>query len=171
MTKQNRIFIVGRSGAGKGVLAQAVAKKLGWKFINADILGCLGHIGREATDVIGTEGVEKLNHCLVDILRHQQAQGDIVVTTDENIVCSEEAREILKNEFAVHVTVSTPIQLDRLSKGAFRPLLPVDNLTSFMNEASIEQDTFCSEVATFSLSSDNGQIEEHVQAVVNAFNE
>lgn len=33
MSNIKRIFIIGHSGAGKGVLAQAVAKSLGWKFI------------------------------------------------------------------------------------------------------------------------------------------
>lgn len=31
MSNIKRIFIIGHSGAGKGVLAQAVAKSLGWK--------------------------------------------------------------------------------------------------------------------------------------------
>ena len=35
MSSIKRIFIIGHSGAGKDVLAQAVAKKLGWKFFNA----------------------------------------------------------------------------------------------------------------------------------------
>lgn len=38
MSKHKRIFIAGQSGAGKGVVAQEVAKQLGWKFINADVL-------------------------------------------------------------------------------------------------------------------------------------
>jgi shikimate kinase len=36
MSKHKRIFIVGHSGAGKGVLAQALSKKLGWQFLDAD---------------------------------------------------------------------------------------------------------------------------------------
>jgi len=35
MTQHNRIFIVGHSGAGKGVLAKALAEKLGWQFMIA----------------------------------------------------------------------------------------------------------------------------------------
>lgn len=33
MSKYKRIFIVGHSGAGKGVLGLALAKKLNWQFI------------------------------------------------------------------------------------------------------------------------------------------
>lgn len=36
MSKHHQIFIVGPSGAGKGVLAQALAKQLGWQCIDAD---------------------------------------------------------------------------------------------------------------------------------------
>jgi ATP-dependent protease Clp ATPase subunit len=54
MSSIKRIFIIGHSGAGKGVLAQAVAKKLGWKFINADVLGCAAHIGRTVYEQVAS---------------------------------------------------------------------------------------------------------------------
>ena len=53
MSKAKRIFIVGQSGAGKGVVAEEVAKQLGWKFINADVLASAASIGRSVTDVFG----------------------------------------------------------------------------------------------------------------------
>ena len=53
MSKAKRIFIVGQSGAGKGVVAEEVAKQLGWKFINADVLASVASIGRSVTDVFG----------------------------------------------------------------------------------------------------------------------
>lgn len=33
MIKPKRIFIVGHMGAGKALLAEALAKKLGWQYI------------------------------------------------------------------------------------------------------------------------------------------
>mgnify|MGYP001266694439 CR=1 FL=1 len=36
MNSQQRIFIVGRAGAGKGVATAAVAKKLAWLNVNTD---------------------------------------------------------------------------------------------------------------------------------------
>ena len=169
MTKQNRIFIVGRSGAGKGVLAQAVADKLGWKFINADILGCAGHIGRKTSEILGEEGTKHFNQCLSEILKHQTTQENIVVTTDENIADNEETQKLLKDEFTVYLKVSTAIQVERLAN--YRPLLPVNDFGKFLDEVGKVQDKHYEQVSSFSLSSDNGDIDAHVQAVVKAFNE
>jgi len=165
MSQNKRIFIVGHYGAGKGVLAQAIAKELGWKFINADVFGCAAHIGRALPDVVGSEGEKSFNHCLSEILLYQISKENIVVTTDENIVCDEKARELLKSEFTVHLKVSPSVQVERLSD--YRPLLPVENFESFLSKLHDDRDSLYEEVASFSLSSDSGDIEEHVKSVIN----
>lgn len=38
MNSKQRIFIVGRAGAGKGVVTAAVAKKLAWLNVNTESL-------------------------------------------------------------------------------------------------------------------------------------
>lgn len=166
MSLNKRIFIVGHSGAGKGVLAEAIAKELGWRFSNADVFGCAGHIGRTLTEVIGAEGEKAFNHSLTEILSHQISKDNIVVTTDENIVCDEKARELLKPEFTVYLKVSPSVQVGRLSD--YRPLLPVENFESFLSKLHDERDSLYEEVASFSLSSDSGDIDEHVKSVINA---
>ena len=103
MSKAKRIFIVGQSGAGKGVVAEEVAKQLGWKFINADVLASVASIGRSVTDVFGAGSEDKFNHTLTEILQHQITQENIVVTTDENVACDPKAREILQSEFTVYI--------------------------------------------------------------------
>lgn len=168
MSNIKRIFIIGHSGAGKGVLAQAVAKILDWKFINADVFGCPAHIGRTVSEVIGTEGERALNRCLTEILSHQITKENIVVTTDENIICDKKARELLKSEFTVYLKVSTAVQLERISEGDYRPLLPVDNFSAFIDKLHDERDTLYEQVASFSLSSDNGDIEAHAASIVKA---
>lgn len=167
MSQVKRIFIVGHSGAGKGVLAQAIAKKLGWTFINADVFGCAGHIGRRVSEVIGEEAEKSVNRCLAEILSHQINKENIVVTTDENIIGDEKARELLKSEFTVYLKVSPSIQVERLSD--YRPLLPVENFESFLTELHNERNGLYESIASFSLSSDNGQIEEHTKSVIDAF--
>ena len=159
MSEHKRIFIIGHSGAGKGVLAQAVAKELGWKFINADVLG-VAQIGRTVTEVVGTEGARAFNRCLTEILSHQRTQENIVVTTDESIICDEKARELLKSEFTVYLKVSTNVQVERISEGDYRPLLPVDNFAALLDKMHDERDDLYEQVASFSLSSDNGDIED-----------
>lgn len=166
MAQVKRIFVVGDSGAGKGVLAEAIAKKLGWMFINADIFGCTAHLGRKLSDVIGMDGENKLNKTLTEVLEHQVNKENIVVTTDENVVCDEKARNILKKEFTVYLTASTPVLVERLSN--YRPLLPVRDYSAFIEETKNMRAKLFKEVESLSLNSDHGEIEPHVNAVVEA---
>lgn len=163
--QHNQVFIVGHSGAGKGVLAQAIAEKLGWKFVNADVLGCASHTGRKTQDTLGKDGQAHFHRTLNDILSHLLTQEKIVVTTDTDIVCDQTARELLQSTFTVHLDVSTPIQIERLSN--YRPLLPVD-FEALLNELHEERDSLYQSVASFSLSSDDGNIDAHAQAVIEA---
>src|SRR3990167_2417176 len=109
---QHRIFIIGHSGAGKGVLAESVAKKLGWKYINADF-SLAPSIGRNTIEILGEEGDAKFQHCLSEILEHQTQQENIVISTDDSIICSAKNRKLLSNEFTVYFKVSLEVQLER----------------------------------------------------------
>ena len=168
MSSIKRIFIIGHSGAGKGVLAQAVAKSLGWKFINADVLGCAAHVGRTPSEVLGTERERAFNRCLTEILSHQITKENIVVTTDESIICDEKARELLKSEFTVYLKVSIAVQLERISEGDYRPLLPVANFAAVIAKLHDERNSLYEQAASFSLSSDDGDIEGHAASIVKA---
>jgi len=168
MQKYKRIFIVGHSGAGKGVVAQGVAKELGWKFINADVLGCAAHIGRTVSEVVGAEGERAFNRCLTEILSHQITKENIVVTTDESIICEEKARELLKSEFTVYLKVSTAVQLERISEGGYRPLLPVADYEAFLDKIHQERDGLYEKVASLTVNSDDNALDEHIKAVVKA---
>lgn len=59
MNQPKRIFIIGHSGAGKGVLAQGVAEKLGWKFIDADF-SLVPSIGRTINDILGKQFIKSV---------------------------------------------------------------------------------------------------------------
>ncbi len=165
MNKVKRIFIVGHSGAGKGVLAQALAEKLGWKYIDADF-ALAPSIGRNMSDIIGNKGEEAFHHCLTEILSNQRQQENIVVTTDDSIVCHEKNRELLSSEFTVYLQVSPSVQLDRISHN--RPLLPVPDYKDFLATLRKERDGLYEEVAGFSLSPDDGAINDHVLSIIKA---
>lgn len=165
MTKPKRIFIVGHSGAGKGVLAQALAKKLGWNYIDADF-GLAPTIGRSIAEILGNQGEKSFNQCLTDILSAQIKKENIVVTTDDSIVGDEKNRALLSSEFTVNLKVSAKVQLERISIN--RPLLPTSDYQAFLDTLRQERDAFYDEVSSFSLSSDNGAIEEHVASVIQA---
>lgn len=91
-----------------------------------------------------------------------------MLTTDESIICDEKARELLKAEFSVYIRVSTSVQLERISDGNYRPLLPVDNFSAFIDKLHGERDGLYQHVASFTLSSDDGDIEGHAANIVKA---
>ena len=163
MPQHKRIFIVGHSGAGKGVLAQAVAKKLGWQYLDADF-ALAPSIGRSLTKIIGKHGEESFLQCLSEILSHQISKENIVVTTDDSIICSETNRQLLSSEFTVYLKVSPSVQLERIAHN--RPLLPLADYTTFLEKLHQERDALYEAAASFSISSDNGDIDEHVASII-----
>ena len=165
MSQPKRIFIIGHSGAGKGVLAKALAEKLGWKFIDADF-SLAPSIGRSLTEIIGDKGKDAFHQRLTDILSYQTSLENIVVTTDDSIVCDDKARKLLSSEFTVYLKVSIDVQLERMAHN--RPLLPSADYKAFLNKLRHERDALYDEVARFSLSSDDGAIDEHVSSIINA---
>ena len=164
MSKHKRIFIIGHSGAGKGVFGEALAKKLGWLCINTDF-ALATSVGRTVTELLGKQGEEAFQQCLSDVLSHQLSKENIVVVTDDSIVSSEKNRKILKAEFTINLKVSTPIQFKRLSNS--RPFLPVADYKAFLDKLHKERDHWYEESACFSLSTDiNAENEQQVKAVI-----
>ena len=166
MIKHKRIFNIGHSGAGKGVLAQAVAEKLDWQYIDMDF-ALAPSIGRSASDILTSQGETAFHHCLTDILQHQLSKENSVVTTDDSIICSEKNRDLLSQEFTVYVQVSTVVQLERI--GHNRPLLPVADYAGFLNQLRQERDHLYEQVASYTLNSDDGDLEHHVRNIIEAF--
>jgi shikimate kinase len=164
-SRYKRIFIVGHSGAGKGVLAKALAEKLSWKHLDADF--ALGpSIGWPMNEVLGDEGELSFYKCLGEVLTHQKNQDNIIVTTDDSIVCSQKNREMLLPEFVVYLKVSVPVQLERITYN--RPLLSSDGYDLFLDKLHIERDMHFEEVAKLTCNSDENDLDGHVKAVMKA---
>ena len=91
-----------------------------------------------------------------------------MVTTDENVACDPKAREILKSEFTVYIEVSTSVQAERM--GNYRPLLPAADYSALLGGLQKERNPWFGEVASFTINSDNGDIERDAKSVVEAYN-
>ena len=87
-----------------------------------------------------------------------------MVTTDDCIICSDKSRKLLASEFTVYLKVSTSVQLERIAHN--RPLLPLTDYKAFLNKLHHERDALYTEVASFSVSSDDGNIDEHVASII-----
>ena len=167
MNKPKRIFIIGHMGAGKGILAKTLAEKLGWKFVDADF-GLEHMTSKTLTEILGKQGEETFQHSQTQIVEHLIKQENIVVTTDSSILATEKSRKLLSTEYVVYLKVSLPIQVERYAHN-YIALLPATNHKAFLEKLHHERNDLFEKAASFSLSSDDGEIEKHVASIIKAY--
>ena len=146
MSKPKRIFVVGHMGAGKFLLAEALAKKLGWQFIDANP-SLERYVGRSLNEILGKQGEEALHRCEAEIISHYIGKENVVVLLEEAVIATEQNRKLLSSECVVYLKVSTPTQIERM-KGGRTPLLPITDLKAFLDKQHLERDSLYEEVAT-----------------------
>lgn len=151
MNQPKRIFVVGHMGAGKALLSEALAKKLGWQFIDANP-SLERYIGRNLSEIIGKEGEEAFHRCEAEIIMHYIAKDHVVVLLEEAVIASEQNRLLLSSEFVVYLQVSTSVQIERMKEGRV-PLLPISDLKAFLDKQHKERDHLYEEVATLTVES------------------
>lgn len=178
MTKPKRIFVVGHMGAGKFIFTESLAKKLGWRIVDANP-SIERYIGRQIRDILGEQGEAAFNRSQAEIISHYIGKENVVVLLEECVVTSEQCRKLLSSEFVVYLKVSIPTQLDRM-KGGRVPSLPVDDMKDFLEKQHRERDAFYEEVATLIVESGgvsdqdeeiNATVDRDVNKVIKALEE
>lgn len=164
MTNPKRIFIVGHMGAGKFLLTEALAKRLGWELIDANP-SLERYVGRSLNHILGKQGEEAFHRCEAEIISHYIGKENIVVVMEESVVATEENRKLLSSEFVIYLKVSTSTQLERM-KGGRIPLLPVADMKAFLDKQHTERDHLFEEVATLTI--DSVSVEEDVNTIMKA---
>lgn len=165
MTKPKRIFIVGHMGAGKAILSEALAKKLGWQYIDANP-SLERYIGRNLNEILGKQGEAAFHQCEAEIISHYVGKERIVIVMEEAVIATEKNRKLLSSEFVVYLKVATSTQIERM-KGGRSPLLPITDLKAFLDKQHLERDSLFEEVATLTIESIS--IEEDVNKIIKAF--
>jgi shikimate kinase len=169
MNKPKRIFIIGHMGAGKALLSEALAKKLGWQFIDVNP-SLERYIGRSLSEIFGKQGEEAFHRCEAEIISHYIGKEHIVVLLEESVIATEENRKLLSSEFVVYLKVSTPVQIERMQMPGGRiPLLPISDLKAFLDKQHLERDSLYEEVATLAI--DSIAVEGDVNKIIKAFEE
>lgn len=151
MAKPKRIFIVGHMGAGKALLSEALAKKLGWQYIDANP-SLERYIGRSLNEIIGKHGEEAFHQCEAEIISHYIGKEHVVVVLEEAVIATEENRKLLSSQFVIYLKVSTPVQIERM-QGGRTPLLPIPDLKAFLDKQHLERDSLFEAVATLAIES------------------
>lgn len=164
MPHPKRILIIGHMGAGKALLSEALAKKLGWQFIDANP-SLERYIGRSLKEILGEQGEEAFHRCEAEILSHYIGKEHVVVVLEEAVIATEENRKLLASEFVIYLKVSTATQMERM-KGGRVPLLPIVDLKGFLDKQHLERDGLFEEVATLVV--DSVSVEGDVDRIIQA---
>ncbi|KTD03706.1 shikimate kinase [Legionella geestiana] len=151
MTMPKRIFIVGHMGAGKFLLAEALAQKLGWHLIDANP-SLERYIGRSLEHILGKQGEEAFHRCEAEIIAHCIQKEHAVIVLEESVIATEENRKLLSSQCVVYVAVSTSTQMERMKPGRV-PLLPIPNLKEFLDKQHLERDHWFEAVASLTVES------------------
>jgi shikimate kinase len=161
MTRPKRIFIIGHMGAGKALLSEALAKQLGWQYIDANP-SLERYIGRSLDEIIGKEGEAAFHRCEAEIISYYIGKEHVVVLLEESVIATEENRKLLSSEFVIYLKVSIPTQIERMQGGRI-PLLPIPDLKAFLEKQHLERDHLFEEVATLVIESIS--VEEDVSKI------
>lgn len=164
MINKKRIFVVGHMGAGKALLSEALAKKLGWQYIDANP-SLERYIGRNLNEILGKQGEEAFHQCEAEIISYYMDKERIVVVMEEAVIATEKNRKLLSKEFVIYLKVSTPVQIERMKSGR-TPLLPITDLKEFLEKQHLERDHFFEEVASLTIESIS--VEEDVSKIIKA---
>jgi shikimate kinase len=167
MNHPKRIFIVGHPGAGKALLSKALAEKLQWNFIDADI-GLEYRIGKPLIEIFGVEGTQNFHECQFNILQSLIKLTNIVVATDVSVVCSEKNIKILEKEFVVYLNVNTSTQMERIVRNSI-PLLLSDHIDSLFNYLHQDRDSFFQALSDLTIDGNDGNLDKHTDLVLNIF--
>lgn len=154
-------------GAGKALFSEALAKKLGWQFIDANP-SLERYIGRSLQEILGKQGEEAFHRCETDIISHCLSKEHIVVVLEEAVIASEENRKLLSQSFVIYLKVSIDEQIKRM-QGGRTPLLPIPDLHLFLEELHHARDHLFEETATLVI--DSVSVEEDVEKIIKTLEE
>lgn len=125
--KFKNIFLTGFMGAGKTTVGRILARKLGWRFCDADkVIETMA--GKAVSEIFSAQGEEYFRDLESETLASLSGKTKQVIATGGGAVVREENREAMKKG-GVTIYLKAPVSAiwERVRHSKTRPLLDVDN--------------------------------------------
>lgn len=145
--KPENIYLVGLMGAGKTTVGKALARRLGWQFIDSDH-EIEVRTGVSIPTIFEIEGEAGFRARETQVLRELTSLRNVVLATGGGIVLAAENREQLRNNGLVAFLDVPPAQLyERTRHDRKRPLLQVADPLQRLRDLYVERLPLYREVA------------------------
>ena len=141
------IFLVGLMGAGKTTIGRALAKRMGWQFIDSDHEIEL-RTGVSIPTIFEIEGEDGFRLRERRVIAELTCMPHIVLATGGGAVLSDDSRKCLRNGgFVVYLNATPESLIERLRHDKNRPLLQVADPLARLRELYAARDPLYREVA------------------------
>jgi shikimate kinase len=120
------VILIGPMGVGKTTVGVALARRLGWPFLDSDevIEALRGTTGR---DVVTSEGIEGLHRIELAVLERMVATPPCaVIASAESVVDSALGRDLLASQLAVRLTAPPEVLTERRLSGQHRRVVTAE---------------------------------------------
>ncbi|HKY32529.1 MAG TPA: shikimate kinase [Candidatus Polarisedimenticolia bacterium] len=133
--RRDRIYLVGFMGSGKSSVGAALARELGYRFVDLD-QEIERRAGLEVAAIFERQGEAGFRRLEAAALRQTVEMHDVVVATGGGTLTRRENRELVqKNGLTVWLDAPLEVMLDRCRGGARRPLLSTsDRMAALLDE-------------------------------------
>jgi len=165
MSKQNNIFIIGSTGAGKTTVGQALAEKLQLSFYDSDA-AIEKAAGMSIAKIFAVGGEAVFRNYEEAAIERLTALNNIVLATGAGAILSVKNQNLLVEKGrVVYLQVSLQQQYERTKRCQERPLLQVSDLQTKLEKMSQERDHFYEKIADLTIKTDQFSLENIVKKI------
>ncbi|UCF93712.1 MAG: shikimate kinase [Desulfobacterales bacterium] len=169
------IYLIGYRATGKTSVAKALAVRLGWPFVDTDLV-LVKEVGLTITDFVGRYGWEAFREHEGQVLKKIVASDRQVVATGGGIVLDRENVKQMKNSGVIIWLKASPATIKQRiiqdkNTAASRPSLTSQGLDNEIEETLLRRRSYYENAMDLSIDTDDLPIDEIGTEILNKLNE